>query len=56
MLVILLWGRNCRFSSYLGCLGWKANIFTEISLNKTSVCALEYGLSHARISLLLIEV
>ena len=26
MLVISVWGVNCRFSSYLGCLGWKVTI------------------------------
>ena len=27
MLVVSLWGVNCRFWSHLGCLGWKVTIF-----------------------------
>jgi len=29
MLVVSLWGANCRFSSHLGCLGWKVTIFAH---------------------------
>ena len=29
MLVVSLWGVNCRFWSHLGCLGWKVTIFTH---------------------------
>ena len=27
MLVVSLWGVDCRFWSHLGCLGWKVTIF-----------------------------
>ena len=29
MLVVSLWGVNCRFWSNLGCLGWKVSIFAH---------------------------
>ena len=33
MLVISLWGVNCRFWSHLGCLGWKVIIVVQVSLS-----------------------
>ena len=29
MLVVSLWGVNCRFWSHLGCLGWKFTVFAR---------------------------
>ena len=42
MLVVSLWGVNCRVWSHLGCLGWKVTIFVLIQVSFRTVCKENY--------------
>ena len=37
LLVVSLWGVNCRFCSHLGCWGWKVTIFALIQVSLSTV-------------------